>query len=120
MPPPPLRLRAARGSQRTHLPSPAPPSEAPHQARGEGTDLCSPGRRLGGFLLTQHSVTHKRENSDSSLCNGTKSQKLNSHIQYPHGEITSSTRMALIPMLSHKIRYFLISRASINDSLTTE
>lgn len=49
MPPPPLRLRAARGSQRTHLPSPAPPSEAPHQARGEGTDLCSPGRRLGGW-----------------------------------------------------------------------
>ena len=37
-------------------------------------------------------MTHKRENSDSSLCNGTKSQKLNSYIQYPHGEITSSTR----------------------------
>ena len=49
MPPPLLRLRAALGSQRTHLPSPAPPTEAPHQARGEGTDLCSPGRRLGGW-----------------------------------------------------------------------
>lgn len=49
MPPPLLRLRAALGSQRTHLPSPAPPTETPLQARGEGTDLCSPGKRLGGW-----------------------------------------------------------------------
>ncbi|XP_045667307.1 sterile alpha motif domain-containing protein 1-like [Ursus americanus] len=47
--PPPLRLRAARGAQRTHLPSPAPPAEAPHRARGQSTDLCSRGRGLEGW-----------------------------------------------------------------------